>query len=456
MVFMTPGSSPANVAREEIFGRDQRLVERHGKAGCAYMGKVVSYPAGRYEEVGSVFLDITSPHEMLVVGKRGTGKSYTLGVLMEGFGLLEEEYRRRIAVLAVDTMSVFHSLKRANTNEAELSRLRDFWDESPRGLEGYVRIFMPQLSIDALREGGQSVHYDDVLQLPLADVEPSDWLTVFDLKPTEPAGVLLIRVIDDLQRRGEAYGYEDIYGEIERQGRDDGTRESLAGLFRLMEGLKVFDKEGTPYREIVKGGQLSVLDISYLGRIGGFDVRNLLIAIIGRRLLQERTLYTTLEMQSEAGLIEDDIAKDIALEHPLVYMLIDEAHLFLPAHAKTLATDVLVDWIKLGRHPGLSLIMATQEPSALHESAIRQADLIIAHNVTSRDDIDALGKAKQSFMTGKRDIQTLVSTMEFRRGLAVIFDDKTRKMEMCRVRPRLTLHTGVDASAIPRETQPPP
>ncbi len=59
-------------------------------------------------------------------------------------------------------------------------------------------------------------------------------------------------------------------------------------------------------------------------------------------------------------------------------------------------------------------------------------------------------------MTGKRDIQTLVSTMEFRRGLAVLFDDKTRKMEMCRVRPRLTLHTGVDASAIPRERAPPP
>jgi hypothetical protein len=54
-------------------------------------------------------------------------------------------------------------------------------------------------------------------------------------------------------------------------------------------------------------------------------------------------------------------------------------------------------------------------------------------------------------MTGSQDIQKIVSTMEFKKGLAVIFDDKTRKVEMCRVRPRLTIHSGVDASAVPPE-----
>jgi hypothetical protein len=129
-------------------------------------------------------------------------------------------------------------------------------------------------------------------------------------------------------------------------------------------------------------------------------------------------------------------------------MMIDEAHLFLPVQQKTLASDVLIDWIKLGRHPGLSLILATQEPSALHETAIRQSDIILAHNVTANDDIAALGRAKQSFMSGTKDIEKVVSTMEFKKGLAVLFDDKTRKMEMVRVRPRMSLHAGMDASAL--------
>jgi hypothetical protein len=54
-------------------------------------------------------------------------------------------------------------------------------------------------------------------------------------------------------------------------------------------------------------------------------------------------------------------------------------------------------------------------------------------------------------MSGSTDIQKIVSTMEFKRGLAVLFDDKTRKIEMLRIRPRLTLHTGIDANAIPEQ-----
>jgi len=437
------------MVREEILGREESLVQAHGTRGCAYLGKVVSYPGGKYEEVGSVYLDITAPHMMLVVGKRGTGKSYTLGVLAEAFGLLEEESRRKIAVLIVDTMSVFHSLKRPNANAREIERMRNFGGLQPRGFENAVRIFLPRLSVDRLRAQGGEVHFDDQLVLPLREVEPADWMSLFGLRPTDPPASLLIRVLERL-RQAPRISFSDIHAAIEAESAPPASKEALRGLFTMVESLHVFDEVGTPLDTIVKGGQISVLDISYLGRVGGFDVRTLIIAILGRRLLAERTLYTTMEMQSEAGLISTAIAKDITDRYPLVYMLIDEAHLFLPATGTTLASDVLIDWIKLGRHPGLSLILATQEPSALHASAVRQADVMIAHNVTSQDDVEALGKAKQSYMVGDQNIQKIVSTMETKRGLSVIFDDKTRKMVMCRVRPRLTHHSGVDASAHPR------
>ena len=437
------------MVRQEIFGREKDLVEKLGKKGCCYVGKVVSYPAGKYEESGAVYLDLTSPHCMLVIGKRGTGKSYTLGVIAEGLGTLEKRYKERIAVLIIDTMSVFHSLKCANTNKGEVERLKDFQGLIPMGLGDCVKIFLPELTVNKLLENGYHIAYDELLQLPIKDIDVHDWLSLFSLKPTEPAGVILMKVIGELLSTKKPFGYEDIYSEIDRQKSEDHIKESLKNLFGITEELKIFDKIGTPYNKIVKGGQISVLDISYLGRLGGFDVRNLIVEIIGKRLLSERTLYTTLEMQSEAELIEEKISKDIAQEHPLVYMIVDEAHLFIPSNEKTLASDVLIDWIKLGRHPGLSLILATQEPSALHESAIRQSDIMIAHNVTSSDDVAALGKAKQSFMTGSQDIQKIVSTMEFKKGLAVVFDDKTRKIEMCRIRPRLTVHSGIDASAVP-------
>jgi DNA helicase HerA-like ATPase len=434
--------------REEIFGRDESLIEKAGKLGCCYLGKVVSYPAGRYEESGAVYLDLSSPHCMLVVGKRGTGKSYTLGVLVEGFCSLDDAIRENISVLVLDTMSVFHSLKSPNSNDNEILRLKEFNSLAPKEFKDHVKVFLPRLTKEKIESAGKKLNYDMILELSLSDIGIHDWLEFFNLKITEPAGGLLVKIFDTLSREEREFGYEDIYEKIEQEQADPEIKRSLTNLMKTVERLKIFQKTGCDFKSIVKGGQISVLDISYLGRIGGFDVRNLILGVLARKLLSERTLYTTLEMQAQANLIKGIDKETISKEHPLVYMAIDEAHLFLPNNQKTLSSDILIDWIKLGRHPGLSLIMATQEPSSLHETAIRQSDIMLAHNVTTNDDIAALGKAKQSFMSGSKDIQKIVSTMEFKKGLAVLFDDKTRKIEMIRVRPRMSLHAGMDASAL--------
>ncbi len=396
--------------------------------------------------MGRTYLDIVSPHCMLVVGKRGTGKSYTLGVLAEGFAKLDPRHSSRVALVLVDTMSVFHSLKKENTNLREIQRMKDFGIEPCSWLDK-VRVLVPQVAIDKAKDTDNELHYDEVLTLPLSDVELHEWLTLFDIKLTDPVGTLLSKVISILSQE-DYYDFQDIYTQIEETSAEQELKDSLVNLFRIIENTGLFSKHGTE-SPIAVGGAITVLDISYLGRIGSYALRNLVVSVFARKQMAERTLYTTIEMQSQAGLVESKTSKDITEDHPLIYMLIDEAHLFLPNGYETLATGPLIDWIKLGRHPGLSLILATQEPSALHESAIRQSDVIIAHNLTARDDVAALGMAKQSYM--KNGLEEMVGKMEFKRGLAMVFDDKTRKLQLCRIRPRYTLHTGIDASALTRE-----
>ncbi|MFO7792021.1 MAG: DUF87 domain-containing protein [Candidatus Saliniplasma sp.] len=430
---------------QETLGRSKTKAERLGTLGCCFLGKSVSYPGGEYEEMGKAYLDIVSPHCMLVVGKRGTGKSYTLGVLAEGFCNLEEKYRERVALVIVDTMSVFHSLKKGNTNKKEIARMKDF-DIEPDSFEDQVRVLVPEIAVDEAEKKGYEVFHDQSLKLKLSDVTISEWMELFDLKLTEPTGILLQKVITELQ--GGDYSFSDIYRAIKRFSPDERPENALTAYFHMMEELKLFSKDGMG-SDIAEGGKVTILDISYLGRIGDFELRNLIISIFARKQMAERTLYTTIEMQAQAGLVDSDTSEDITEEHPLIYMLIDEAHLFLPNEGETLATGPLIDWIKLGRHPGLSLILATQEPSAVHDSAIRQSDLIIAHNLTARDDVAALGMAKQSYM--KNGLDEMVGQMEFKRGLALVFDDKTRRTQLCMVRPRYTLHTGIDASALTEE-----
>jgi len=433
-----------NISMDTILGRSVSHASKLGNRGCCFLGKNVSYPGGKYEEMGRTYLDLVSPHCMLVLGKRGTGKSYTLGVLTEGFASLEEGSLQRLSVVVIDTMSVFHSLKKENVNTVEVERMNDF-GISPEEFGDRVRVMVPSTAVKKAEDDGWELHHDGVLKIPLSSVTLHDWLEIFELRLTEPAGTLLCSILSDLQNSSK-YSFEDIYDSLGSQASEGTEVKTLRKLFEMMEGLDLFSEEGT-ISDLVQPGKITVLDVSYLGRLGGYDLRTLVVSIFAREQMAVRTLYTTVEMQAQAGLIDSNTSKDITKEHPLVYMIIDEAHLFLPQGEDTLATEPLIDWIKLGRHPGLSLILATQEPSALHESAIRQSDMIIAHNLTARDDVAALGMAKQSYM--KKGLDEAVSNMEFRRGLAMVFDDKTRKLQMCMVRPRQSLHTGVDASALP-------
>ncbi|MFW6040205.1 MAG: ATP-binding protein [Thermoplasmatota archaeon] len=430
----------------DILGRDKSIKKEHGSDGCCFLGKSVSYPGGEYEEMGKVYLDIVSPHCVLIVGKRGTGKSYTLGVMAEGFAKLKQKYADKIALVLIDTMSVFHSLKKENTNHEEIDRMQDF-DIEPKSFTEKVRVLVPKIAIDKAEGEGYDLFYDEVFTFPLYQVTIDEWLDIFDMKITEPIGTLLSKVISRLKDKGY-FSFEDIYKEIEYLALDEEREEALKNQFKIIEKVNLFSEKGMD-ETIAKGGKITVLDLSYLGRLGNYALRNLIISIFARKMITERTLYTTVEMQSQAGLIDSKKNSDITEDHPLVYMLIDEAHLFLPSEKETLATATLIDWIKLGRHPGLSLILATQEPSALHESAIRQSDMIIAHNLTAKDDVAALGMAKQTYM--REGLDEIVAQMEYKRGLAIVFDDKTRTMQLCRVRPRHTLHTGVDASAMPRD-----
>jgi hypothetical protein len=437
------------MTRTEILGRESSRLRKLGHKGCAYIGKVVSYPAGRYEEVGEMFMDIVFPHCILVLGKRGSGKSYTLGVIAEEFGFLQSKYRDRISVIMVDTMSVFHSLKKENNITEEIRKLATFANLQARGFPDYSRIFMPKSTIEKVREMGRDIAFDNILQLSIKDIEIYDWLSLFNLTPTEPAGVLIARAIDKLRSEKSVFGFQDIFEEIKIQFGDEYLKEGVINLFRMVENIGIFGEVGTPMEEIVRGGQLSILDMGYIGHVSGFDIRNLVVGIISRKLLLERTLHTTVEMQAEASLTPSAGKNIMRKTLPMVYMMLDEAHLFIPRDRKTLSSTPLIDWINLGRHSGLSLLMATQSPSSIDPHVLGQSDLVIAHNISSADDIEALNRIQQTYMKGSRDLRTLVSSMDYLPGLAVIFDDRTRKVEMCRIRPRCSLHLGIDASAIP-------
>ena len=80
-------------------------------------------------------------------------------------------------------------------------------------------------------------------------------------------------------------------------------------------------------------------------------------------------------------------------------------------------------WITLytrGRAPGASVVLATQRPSALPETAISQSDLVVAHRLTSQRDVDALAAMRPTYLSG-----TVGAKLPSRTGDALVVDDAT-------------------------------
>jgi hypothetical protein len=133
---------------------------------------------------------------------------------------------------------------------------------------------------------------------------------------------------------------------------------------------------------------------------------------------------------------------------PLVWLVIDEAHEFLPLKEEdsNAATGPLKIVMREGRQPGICLMVATQQPGKINTDVMTQSDIVISHRITARLDVNALGLLAQSYM--EHGIERAMNDLPPAKGTAVIFDDLNEKIRMVRIRPRFTWHGGASPNAM--------
>ncbi len=131
---------------------------------------------------------------------------------------------------------------------------------------------------------------------------------------------------------------------------------------------------------------------------------------------------------------------------PMPWFFIDEAHNFLPSDGRTAATDILNKIVKEGRQPGISLVFVTQRPEKLNQDALAQSDLIIAHRLTAKADIDALRSIMQTYML--YDIAKYINELPHLKGAAIILDDNSERIYKVMIRPRQSWHAGSSPTAL--------
>ena len=131
------------MGKDSIIGRSPDDIDKYGDKGTAYLGKVVMSTGEKPVLGRKILCDVAKPHLMLICGKRGGGKSYSMAVLLEEFARQPFEVKQRISVIAIDTVGIFWTMKIPNKEEvAELQR----WDLKPDKTN--VRVLVPKGKID--------------------------------------------------------------------------------------------------------------------------------------------------------------------------------------------------------------------------------------------------------------------------------------------------------------------
>ncbi|MFH1586273.1 MAG: LAGLIDADG family homing endonuclease [Candidatus Diapherotrites archaeon] len=361
--------------------------------------------------------------------------SYTLSVLLEEFARQPMEIRKRISVIAIDTVGIFWTLKIANKLETkELQK----WDLKPEKTN--VRVLVPKGKLNFYRD--KKLPVDDAFTIKTSELDVTEWLALFKLTWKDGEGILLTRIIEDLKEQlGTLYGIDEIITAIMKDSdSEDNSRKALVNRFRVAKSWGLFEKEGTRIKEIAKAGEITVIDVSaYRQAIGMQGTRDIIVGLLGKKLFEERMLYR----KEEEVKLTEGLKRES--EMPIVWMLIDEAHMFMPKDEDNIALHVLLEWVRVGRQPGLSLVLATQRPNKLHPDAISQCDLFISHRMTSQPDIDAVSQLRPSYL--HQNFDKYYQEMPKSKGYALILDDNTEKLWMVKIRPRFSWDGGVTASA---------
>jgi len=415
-----------------IVGRDQADKEEFLDRGTINLGRQYVQMGQTISLSNNVFLDVNRPHVILVTGKRGSGKSYSISVMAEEMIKLDKDIKKNLSFLFFDTMGIFWTMKYPNTRQEDIL---DKWGLKPEKFN--VKIFTPKGFFQEYKEKGIS---DNSFSIKTSELSSDDWIQVFNINPVDEEGIIIVKIISEIKNYD--YSIQDIITKIRNSKAEQKIKDSLENKFSAAEKWGLFDEDGTKINDLVKPGEVSIVDIScYTDTSSNWNVKALVIGLISRRLLNERINLRKYEELNEINKIV--VEKE---NMPLVWILIDEAHNFLMKEGKTPATDALVQLLREGRQPGISLVLATQQPGEIHKDVLTQSDIVISHRLTSKVDIDALNSVMQKYLI--QDLQRYLNELPREKGSAIVLDDNSERIYPIAIHPKRSWHGGEAPKAI--------
>ena len=429
---------------------------------------------GRLSEQGSrpkVVLGFAREVVTGIFGQRGSGKSYTLGSIVESLGASDIDANLGInvddrAVLLFDTLNIYQyaavpvsQIPDTSLRNALSSNMAGF---GLRETGVTIRTYYPEG-----RHRGFYTSRFHSFALDTSLMRPEDFAHVFDIDLfRDPMGHLLLAAFDAIKSTGYRFRSESRAGDqgsglpqlvefLSEEANTEGTfeRTTVRALLSRVQTLArdpLFSSPSTSISAMLRVGEVSVLLLGHLSP----PMRSLVAGILTRQLFNLRAaaseasktlrLDGTLSKQERAS-----ATRTIEDSAPRTLLCIDEAQGYAPPSKANPCTSTLIQYVKEGRNHGLSLMITSQQPSAIHPEVLSQVDCVIAHRLTIQSDIDAVirsakGRGPAKISSGAQTLSVHDLLRELARGQAYVSHGGTARSFVLEVRPRVTAHGGIE------------
>ena len=450
-----------------------------------FVGKIKEYTRGGELVNANVWIDISRPKVILTFGRRGTGKSYDLGIITEGLSCRNSKIKLgdyAPPIIIFDPLNQFWTLTEIPSSKEKEEKLQleliKKWGLNP-SLIFNVRLFVPR--------GTTLIHpYCEEFAINVSEMTIDEWCGLFKVdKYVDLIGQLLNSAFRKVTRTGynsldgrfvapkKDYSVQDlmecIENDTEISDRERGfakqtRRAVLVRLNELNESPLFRGKGEIDIRQIFKEGQVVVFMLKDVDE----STRSLIVSLVVKKILEGRSKTWEFQEVAKKLFLKADRMKERKkseelrkkaeiitkrLEEtylPPGWIIIDEAHVLCPSEEYTAAKDILIRYVKQGRAMGLSLAAATQQPSALNEKLISQRDLLLIHQLGIKKDIDAaISQMNPNFpneiIRGRKRIKSgvpylIINSLE--KGECILSSDELNRNIVVKMRPRVSCHGG--------------
>ncbi|MDI6738260.1 MAG: hypothetical protein QME12_07160 [Nanoarchaeota archaeon] len=306
------------------------LVSKEGYSYTATAQEVIFATIDKIESFhysGYVY-DLTVPYtHNFIAGENGgivCHNSYTMGAIAEGIMDLPDEVRKNLAMIMMDTMGVYWTMKYPNQKDEDLLEL---WGLQGKGMD--VKIYTPAGFFQKYKDDG--IPTDFAFAIKPSDLTSQDWILGFELDSNSAVAILIEKTLGDMADAGITdYSINDIMERISADASfEQETRNEAVNRLRAAERWGLFDENGMDMMELVKPGQISILDLSpYVATPGGWGVKALVLGLVGMRVFTQRMLARKAEELDaiKIGYSYFQAAEEIGNREPLplVWLVVDE------------------------------------------------------------------------------------------------------------------------------------